>query len=62
MNVYFACKNCRYYSSIQDKELGMGWSHCGKYRGMIGDILDKRLCKKQNKKVYRLLLKELKND
>lgn len=50
MNVYFVCKNCRYYSSIQDREFGMCWNFCSKYRGMIGDILDKRLCKKTEQK------------
>lgn len=53
--VYKFCEGCRKYNRSEDNDIC--W--CDKYGDFVGKVFKQRKCKKQNKKVYKALLKEL---
>ncbi|MBO7714188.1 MAG: hypothetical protein J6S85_11495 [Methanobrevibacter sp.] len=57
--VYKFCKKCRKYSGFHDNEICMTVCWCDKYNDFVGKVFRQRKCRKQNKRVYKALLEEL---
>lgn len=53
------CEGCRNCSVSTDRELCMTFVFCDKYHDFVGTVFRQRKCRKQNKKVYKALLEEL---
>lgn len=58
-DVYKFCKGCRKYSGFNDNEICMTFRFCDKYSAFVGTVFRQRKCRKQNKKIYKALLEEL---
>ena len=53
------CIGCRKLDVSTDRDICMTLCWCDKYNDFVGKVFRQRKCKKQNKKVYKALLEEL---
>jgi hypothetical protein len=37
---YLVCKNCRYETGWNDREMGSRWYFCGKYHKLVGECIN----------------------
>ena len=57
--VYKFCEGCRKCDSSTDRDICMTIYWCDKYNDFVGKVFRQRKCRKQNKRVYKALLEEL---
>ena len=53
------CIGCRKLDFSTDRDICMTFCWCDKYNDFVGKVFRQRKCRKQNKRVYKALLEEL---
>ena len=53
------CIGCRKLDISTDRDICMTFCWCDKYNDFVGKVFRQRKCRKQNKRVYKALLEEL---